>query len=206
MAGVGIRQAGKTRARRFDDLAPPSGRKVSSNEDRVEVSVQKLEHHAKHRLAPAANRTINKHPDVQLLAQITCVVAGLGYAQTGELTSRNTCFLVVLDYVHDDLWPLTEYVPARLKARSIFLGGGLSRDGSFRRWVADIHGAILAQRFNEGAAARRSRLHDQRGKALRVAADKHLKDVINVVTKLSLGDPRNGPLLQALNQLHAEVI
>jgi len=168
--------------------------------------VQQVKHYASQRLGCPANRTINKHPDVHLLAQITCVVAGLGYAQTGELTSRNTCFLIALNYLHNELWPLTEYVPARLKARSVFLGGGLSKDGSFRRWVADIHGAILAQRFNEGAAPRRSRLHDQRGKALRAAADKHLKNVIVVVTKLSVGDPRNAPLLQALHQLHAEVI
>lgn len=168
--------------------------------------MQQLKYHARQRLRGPANRSINEHQDVQLLAQITCVVAGLGYAQTGELTSRNTCFLIVSNYLRNELWPLTQYVPAGLKLRSVFLGGGSFKDGSFRRWVADIHGAILAQRFNEGAAPRRSRLHDQRGKALRVAADKHLKNVIEVVTKLSVGDPRNGPLLGALHQLHEEVI
>ncbi|MBA3577240.1 MAG: hypothetical protein H0W39_06490 [Sphingomonas sp.] len=172
----------------------------------MEVNVQQLKHHARRRLGIPANRQINNHPDVQLLAQTTCFVAGLGYAQTGELTSRNRCFLIVLGYLHDELWPLTEYVPTRLKARSVFVGGGLFKNGSWRRWVGDIHGAILAQRFEEGAAPRRSQKHDQRAKTLRAAADKHLRNVIAEAAKLASQDQRNEPLLRALHQLHAEVI
>ncbi len=168
--------------------------------------MQYLKSYAAQRLGPLVRRPINKHPDVQLLAQMSCFVAGLGYAQTGQVTSRNQCFLIVMEYLRQDLWPLTRDVPSRLQARSVFLGGGLFKEGSCRRWVADIHGSVLAQRFQEGTAPRRCRSHDERARTVRDAADRHLKNVIAEVTKLSSESTTNATLLQALHQLQLEVI
>lgn len=168
--------------------------------------MQQLQHYANQRLPCPAPRRIKEHPDVPLLAHMTCFVAGFDYARTGQLTSRNKCFLVVLEYIRDELWPLNTHVPARFQARTVFLGKGRFRDGSLRRWVADIHGEILIQRFEEAAGARRSINHDRRARDVHAAADRHLKNLIAEVAKLAVQDPANTPLLNRLHQLHAEVI
>ncbi len=149
-------------------------------------------------------RSGNPHPDIDLLAQMVFVVAHKHNLVHGQPLSRNKCFLLVWDYMNDELRPLAKGVPDALGGRTVFLGQGRFAKGSLRRWVGDIQGIVAAQRFLEGGKSAGRTRRDREALGIRTKADKHLQNIIKVATD-HVAPAVSAALVPALQQLQKEL-
>lgn len=154
---------------------------------------------------PRFNLGAIKHADVNLLAHMAITVCAQTYDRSGQLRSRDACFRTTVDYVAENLWPHTNVVPLGLRNRSVFLGQGVYGLGSFRRWVGDLHGLVLAQRLADGVAGRRGKSANSWAKKICVDAEAHLHAIIAVVARRGQQNPAYAPLLFELQQLQSEL-
>lgn len=154
---------------------------------------------------PRLNLGAIKHADMSLLAHMAIIVCAQSYDRFGQLLSRDKCFWITVDFVAEGLWPHTNVVPLALRNRSVFLGRGMYELGSFRRWVGDLHGLVLAQRLADGLAGRRGKSANSRAKKIRLDAEDHLRAIIDVVAKRCQANLAYAPLLAELQQLLTEL-
>ena len=166
--------------------------------------MKSFDEHIQASVPPPSTRAVNGHADVYLLARMAFVVEVTYYSVHGQFLSRDKCFQIAWSYIVDELWPLTVSVTPDLSWRTVFLGQGRFAKGSWRRWVGDLQGLVLAQRFSEGDQPRRGKHHDKEAKKIRESADEHLQNLIAAVaTKIGAQD--NVRLLEALQQLKKEL-
>jgi len=152
---------------------------------------------------PRSNLGTYKHGDVSLLPHMAIFACVESYKHSGQLLSRDAYFQIALSYVKEHLWPLTDVIPTDLAYRSIFLGHERFTQGSVRKWVADLQGLVLAQRFAAGTAGRRRKRADSWADQIRKDAHLHLQELINAAFEYAISNP--ALLIAELQQLQKEL-
>ena len=136
-----------------------------------------------------SNLGARKHGDVSLLAHMAILACVESYNRSGQLLSRDAYFRIAVGYVEEHLWPLADVLPADLAYRSIFFGHGRFKQGSVRKWVADLQGLVLAQRFAAATAVRRRKHGDWWADRIRKDAHLHLQELRIVAFEFADSNP-----------------
>ena len=152
---------------------------------------------------PRSNLGARKHGDVSLLAHMAIFACVEYHKRSGQLLSRDACFQIAVGYVKEYLWPLADVMPADHDYHSFFLGQGHFTQGSIRKWVADLQGLVIAQRFAAGAAVRRRKHANSWADQIRTDAHLHLRELINAAFYYATSHP--ALLIAELQQLQKEL-
>lgn len=152
---------------------------------------------------PRSNLGVRKHGDVSLLAHMANFACVECHKRSGQLLSRDAYFQIASGYVREHLWPLTDVMPADHSYPSFFLGHGQFMQGSVRKWVADLQGLVLAQRFAAATEDRRRTHADSWADQIREDAQLHLQHLTHAVFEYAISNP--ALLIDELQRLRKEL-